>query len=54
MQLLYRVSDRESLDFYRPYLAKRLCDTDLGAIHWIPRVYATRVSFQLLDVMQGI
>jgi hypothetical protein len=30
MQLLCRASDRKSLDFYRPYLAERLCDKDSG------------------------
>jgi hypothetical protein len=54
MQLLYRASDRKSLDFYQSYLAERLCDKDSGRIHWIPRIYATRISFQLLDVMQDI
>jgi hypothetical protein len=54
IQFLYRASDRKSLDFYRSYLAKHLCDKDSGTIHWIPRNYATRVSFQLLDVMQDI
>jgi hypothetical protein len=54
MQLLYHASDMKSLDFYRSYLAERLCDKDSGTIHWIPSIYATRVSFQLLDVMQDI
>jgi hypothetical protein len=54
MQLLYRASDRQSLDFYRSYLAECLYDKDSGTIHWIPRIYAIRVSFQLLDVMQDI
>jgi hypothetical protein len=54
MQLLYRASDRKSLDFYRSYLAERLCDKDSGTIYWICRIYATRVSFQLLVVMQDI
>jgi hypothetical protein len=54
MQLLYRESDRKSLDFYRSYLAERLCDKDSDTLYWIPRIYATRVSFQLLDVMQDI
>jgi hypothetical protein len=54
MQLIYRASDRKSLDFYRSYLAERVRDKDSGTIHWIPRIYATRVSFQLLDVMQDI
>jgi hypothetical protein len=54
MQLLDRASDRKSLDFYWFYLAERLCDKDSGIIHWIPKIYATRVSFQLLDVMQDI
>jgi hypothetical protein len=54
IQLLYRASDRKSPDFYRSYFAERLCDKDSGTIHWIPRIYATRVSFQLLDVMQDI
>jgi hypothetical protein len=54
MQLLYRASDRQSLDFYRSYLAERLYDKDSGTIHWIPRIYASRVSFQLLYVMQEI
>jgi hypothetical protein len=52
MQLLYRASDRKSLDFYRSYLAEHLSEKDSGTIHWIPRIYATRVSFQLLDIMQ--
>jgi hypothetical protein len=51
MQLLYRASDRQSLDFYRSYLAERLYDKDSGTVHWILRIYATRVSFQLLDVI---
>jgi hypothetical protein len=38
MQLLYRASDRKSLDFYRPYLAERLCDKDSGTIHWISKI----------------
>jgi hypothetical protein len=54
IQLLYRTSDRKSLNFYRSYLAERLSEKDSGTIHWIPRIYATRVSFQLLDVMQDI
>jgi hypothetical protein len=54
MQLLYRASDRKSLDFYRSYLAECLSEKDSGTIHWIPMIYATRVSFQLLDVMQDI
>jgi hypothetical protein len=54
IQLLYRASDRKSLHFYRSYLAEHVCDKDSGTIHWIPRVYATRVSFQRLDVMQDI
>jgi hypothetical protein len=36
-QLLYRTSDRKSLNFYRPYLAERLCDKDSGTIHWFPK-----------------
>jgi hypothetical protein len=54
MQLLYHASDKKSLDFYRSYLVERLCDKDSGTIHWNPRIYATRVSSQLLDVMQDI
>jgi hypothetical protein len=54
IQLLYHASDRKSPDFYWSYLAQRLCDKDSGTIQWIPRIYATRVSFQLLDVMQDI
>jgi hypothetical protein len=54
IQFLYPASDRKSLDFYRSYLAERLCDKDSSTIHWIPRNYATKVSFQLLDVMQDI
>jgi hypothetical protein len=54
MQLLYRASDRKSLNFYRSYLAEHLSEKDSGTIHWIPRIYKTRVSFQLLDVMQDI
>jgi hypothetical protein len=37
-QLLYRVSDRKSLNFYRSYLAEHLSDKDLGTIHWIPKI----------------
>jgi hypothetical protein len=37
MKLLYRASDRKSLDFYRPYLAAHLSDKDSGTIHWILR-----------------
>jgi hypothetical protein len=54
MQLLYRASDRKSLDFYRSYLAERLCDKDSGTIHWIPRIHASSIPFQLLDLMQDI
>jgi hypothetical protein len=54
MLVLYRASDRKSLDFYQSYLAERLSEKDSGTIHWIPRIYATRDSFQLLDVMQDI
>jgi hypothetical protein len=53
-QLLYRVSDRKSPDFYRSYLAEHLNDKDSGTIHWILRSHATRVSLQLLDLMQDI
>jgi hypothetical protein len=38
MQLLYRASDRKSLNFYRSYLAEHLSDKDLGTIHWIPKI----------------
>jgi hypothetical protein len=37
-QLLYRASDRKSLDFYRSCLAGRLCDKDSGTTHWIPKI----------------
>jgi hypothetical protein len=39
MQLLYRATDRKSLNFYRAYLAERLCDKDLCTIHWIPKIF---------------
>jgi hypothetical protein len=51
MQLLYRASDRKSLDFYRSYLAEHLSDKDSGTIHWITSIHASRVSLQLLDLM---
>jgi hypothetical protein len=53
-QLLYRASDRKSLDFYQSYLVERLCDKDSGTIHWNPKIYATSVSSQLLDILQDI
>jgi hypothetical protein len=53
-QLLYRASDRKLLDFSRSYLAECLRDKDSGTIHRIPSIHASRVSFQLLDVMQDI
>jgi hypothetical protein len=37
-QLLYRASDRKSLDFYRSYLAEHLSVKDSGTIHRIPKI----------------
>jgi hypothetical protein len=37
-QLLYRASDRKSLDFYRSYLAEHLSNKDSSTIHWIPKI----------------
>jgi hypothetical protein len=37
-QLLYRASDRISLDFYRSYLAEHLSDKDSGTTHWFPMI----------------
>jgi hypothetical protein len=38
IQLVYRASDRKSLDFYRPYLAEHLRDKDSGTIHRISKI----------------
>jgi hypothetical protein len=53
-QLLYRASDRKSPDFYRSYLAEHLCDKNSVQYIGFLRSYATRVSFQLLDLMRDI
>jgi hypothetical protein len=35
-------------------LAEHLSVKDSGALHWIPRIHASRVSLQFLDLMQDI
>jgi hypothetical protein len=54
MQLLSRASDRKSPDFYQSFLAEHLNDKDSVQYIGFLRYHATRVSLQLLDVMQDI